>query len=249
MRPRRRKRGAHWVGTSGWTYRNWRGPFYPEDLKQADWLPYYAEHLASLELNASFYRLPPESLIKRLVEGTPKDFLVAIKGSRLISHAKRLLDCEQALKIFFGRIALFRGRAGPVLFQLPPRFPADPARLEAFLALLPKKRRFAFEFRDPSWHQDEIYALLRAQNAAFVLFELAKLSAPRVLTADFTYVRLHGRRKYKSAYSEAQLADWAAWLRAQMAEGRDVYAYFDNTDEADHAPRNAMRLNEMLSTA
>jgi uncharacterized protein YecE (DUF72 family) len=249
MRPRRRRHGAHWVGTSGWTYRNWRGPFYPKDLKSADWLPYYAEHLGSLELNASFYRLPPESLIKRLVERTPEDFLVAIKGSRLISHAKRLLHCEDALEVFFKRIALFRARAGPVLFQLPPRFPADPARLEAFLALLPKKRQFAFEFRDPSWHKDEIYALLRAKNAAFVPFELADLSAPRVPTADFVYVRLHGHRRYKGAYREAELANWAAWLRAQMAEGRDVYTYFDNTDEADHAPRNAIRLNEMLNAA
>jgi uncharacterized protein YecE (DUF72 family) len=237
----------HWVGTSGWTYRNWRGSFYPKELKQGDWLPYYAERLGSVELNASFYRLPPESLLKGLVERTPKDFLVAIKGSRLISHAKRLLHCEDALAVFLGRIALLGARAGPVLFQLPPRFPADPPRLEAFLALLPKNRRFAFEFRDPSWHDEGIYALLRAKNAAFVPFELADLSAPRVVTADFAYVRLHGHRRYKGAYSEAELADWTAWLRAQMAEGRDVYSYFDNTDEADHAVRNAIRLNEMLS--
>lgn len=240
----------HRVGTSGWSYANWRGAFYPENLKQRDWLPYYARHLDSVELNASFYRLPSAAMLEGFVARTPENFLFAIKGSRLITHLKRLLDCADALSTFFERMAVLAPRAGPVLFQLPPNFRADPARLEAFLALLPQDRRFAFEFRDPSWHDETIYAVLRARGAAFVPFELAKLCGPRIVTSDFVYVRLHGRKaRYRGAYSEAELADWGAWLREQLRAGRDVYVYFDNTDEADHAVRNAMRLDAMLRAA
>jgi uncharacterized protein YecE (DUF72 family) len=240
----------HWIGTSGWSYANWRGTFYPKGLKPAEWLPHYARHLSSVELNASFYRLPSEAMLKGFVARTPDTFLFAIKGSRLITHLKRLRDCEEALATFLARIDLLGARGGPVLFQLPPNFPAEPARLGAFLALLPAGRRFAFEFRDPSWHDEAVYERLRSQGAAFVPFDLAGLCGPRVVTSDFVYVRLHGhQRRYRGAYDPALLQDWAAWLRAQLAEGRDVHVYFDNTDEADHAVRDATRLDALLAGA
>jgi uncharacterized protein YecE (DUF72 family) len=240
----------HWVGTSGWSYANWRYLFYPKGLKQGEWIRFYSEHLKSVEVNATFYRLPQEKMLEGWVEKTPEHFLFAIKAWRGISHYKRLKDCEEALKIFLARLWPIAAKCGPILFQLPPRFPCDPARLEAFLALLPEDRRFTMEFRDPSWHCDQVYALLGSRNVAFCPFELAELRAPRIASADFVYVRLHGRKaRYRGAYSDRALQDWAGWLRERMAEGRDAHVYFDNTDEADHALRNARRLDTLLGGA
>ena len=241
-------KGHHWVGTSGWSYANWKGPFYPAGLKQRDWLPHYAEHFRTVELNASFYRLPPEAMLKGWVERTLQGFVFAVKAWRRITHLQRLKDCEEPLRFFLERMATLEPRAGPLLFQLPPRFPADVGLLRDVLALLPRGRRAAFEFRDPSWHDEATYRALADANAAFVPFELAKLTGPRVCTADFVYVRLHGREaRYRGLYDDDALAGWADWLKGHMAEGRDAYVYFDNTDRADDAPRNATRLAEMLA--
>ncbi len=237
-----------YVGTSGWSYANWRGPFYPPALSQREWLAYYARHLSSVELNASFYRLPDAARIAAWCARTPPGFLFAVKAWRAITHHRRLGDTAELVRSFFDRIRAFGDRLGPVLFQLPPRFPADPARLGAFLDRLPGDCRYAFEFRDPSWHREEVYALLAAHGAAFCPFDLAGLTAPRVVTADFVYVRLHGHeRRYRGAYGAQQLADWAAWLADQRARGRDLYVYFDNTDEAAHAVHDALRLRAMLT--
>jgi uncharacterized protein YecE (DUF72 family) len=237
----------HWVGTSGWSYRNWKGPVYPKGLKPADWLAHYARRLDTVELNASFYRLPRESVVAAWAERTPDGFLFALKAWRAITHMRRLEGCADLLERFFSRLAGLGGKAGPVLFQLPPRFPADPDRLERFLAGLPAGRRYAFEFRDPSWHRDDVYALLRDANAAFCPFELGRQRGPRVATADFVYVRLHGRKAvYRGNYGAAALKDWAAWLGRHLSEGRDVHVYFDNTDESDYAVRNAEALDRLL---
>ncbi|MFQ5784289.1 MAG: DUF72 domain-containing protein [Alphaproteobacteria bacterium] len=238
----------HRVGTSGWSYDGWRGLFFPETLKRTDWLSYYAESFASVEINASFYRLPRQSMLEGWVTRTPPGFLFAVKVWRVITHFRRLVDCAEPLAAFLDRLSGLGEKLGPVLFQLPPKFAADFERLAGFLALLPEDRRFTFEFRDPSWHCEETYKLLAAHGAAFCPFELGGVTAPRVATADFVYVRLHGRTgRYRGNYSEAALADWAGWLGERIAEGRDVYVYFDNTDEADYALRNARRLGEMLS--
>lgn len=240
--------GHHWVGTSGWSYANWKGPFYPAGLKQRDWLPRYAEHFRTVELNASFYRLPPEAMLKSWVDRTPDGFVFAVKAWRRITHLQRLEDCEEPLRFFLERLETLAPRMRPLLFQLPPRFPADAGLLRNFLSLLPRGRRAAFEFRDPSWHNEAIYRALADANAAFVPFELGKLRGPRVCTADFVYVRLHGREgRYRGLYDDDTLADWADWLKGHMAEGRDAYVYFDNTDRADDALRNARRLRELLA--
>lgn len=240
----------YWIGTSGWSYANWRGPFYPRGSKARDWLAFYAQHLHSVEINTTFYRLPRAAMLAGWHTHTPADFLFAIKAWRAITHFKRLRECDAVLTSFLGAIAPLAEKAGPVLFQLPPRFARDAARLSDFLALLPRGRRFAFEFRDPSWHDDSVYDVLVEYNAAFCPFELAALACPRVVTADFVYVRLHGRTaRYRGAYPQAALADWAEWLGKNMAAGRDVYVFFDNTDEADHAVRDALRLERLLGGA
>lgn len=238
----------HWVGTSGWSYANWRGPFYPPGLKQTDWLAHYAGYLRSVEINNSFYHLPREAMLARWTERTPPGFLFAVKAWRAITHYRRLADCNDQVAVFFDRLKALGGKCGPVLFQLPPRWHVDTGRLAGFLENLPEGWRYAMEFRDTSWHCDAVYDLLRARNVAFCPFELAELTGPRVVTADFVYVRLHGRHaRYRGAYTEGELADWTDWLKANMGEGRDVHVYFDNTDEADHAIRNAERLSELLS--
>lgn len=239
----------HWVGTSGWSYANWRNAFYPRGLKQSDWIGFYGERLSSVELNASFYRLPSQSMLEGWTAKTPKRFLFAVKAWRAITHYRRLAECDDLLERFLDAIRPLGAKCGPVLFQTPPDLTRDLALLDSFLALLPKrKRRYAFEFRDPSWRCDAVYERLAARNAAFCVYELGRAHSPRVATADFVYLRLHGpRTRYRGNYSEARLKGWARWLRGEMAEGRDVYAYFDNTDEADHAVRNAMRLDELLS--
>ena len=237
----------HWVGTSGWSHDHWKGPFYREKLQRTDWLVHYAERLASVEINASFYNLPRERVLAGWAECTPPGFLFAVKAWRAITHHRRLANCGEAVATFLGRLAALGAKCGPVLFQLPPRWRADHARLAAFLDVLPEGRRYVFEFRDPSWHSDAILALLEARNAAFCPFELGALTAPRVATADFVYVRLHGREaRYRGDYDDEALGDWAAWLKARKGEGRDVYVYFDNTEEADCALGNAHRLGELL---
>jgi uncharacterized protein YecE (DUF72 family) len=239
----------HWIGTSGWSYAHWGGGvFFPKGLKKTDWIGYYADRLNSVEINASFYHLPREAVLEGWVARTRDDFLFAVKAWRAITHYRRLADCAEHVETFFRRIAALGGKGGPVLFQLPPRFHADVARLDEFLGLLPKDRRCAFEFRDESWHTDAVYAALAEHNAAFCPFELAGRTAPRMVTADFVYVRLHGRKgRYAGNYGEAELGEWAGWLGARMAEARDVYVYFDNTDEADYALKNAQRLDAMLT--
>lgn len=238
----------HWVGTSGWSYDGWRGRFYPRDLRKRDWLGHYAQSFRTVELNASFYHLPKDTVVGDWAAHTPADFLFAVKAWRAITHYRRLADCADHLKVFYERIAPLGPKAGPVLFQLPPRFGVDLPRLRDFLALLPAGRRHAFEFRDPSWHDEAVYALLAERNAAFCPFEMGPSQAPRVATADFVYVRLHGhRRRYRGDYSHAALRDWADWLHGQKEAGRDVHVYFDNTDEKDFALKNARTLEAMLA--
>ncbi len=239
---------THWVGTSGWSYDGWRGPFYPRGLKRTDWLAHYAERFRSVEINASFYHLPKTAVLEGWAAHTPADFLFAVKAWRAITHYRRLVGCTDHLRVFYERLAALGRKTGPVLFQMPPRFPVDLPRLAAFLAALPAGGRHAFEFRDPSWHTDAVYALLAQHNAAFCVFELGKARAPRVVTADFVYVRLHGRRaRYRGNYSAAALRGWAGWLDGAMADGRDAFVYFDNTDEKDYALRNAEALDAMLA--
>lgn len=237
----------YWVGTSGWSYASWRSLVYPKGLRQGEWLGHYATLLKSVEINATFYRPPRPEMLEGWAARTPDDFLFAVKGWRAISHYRRLADCDELVARFLAGLKPLGNKRGPVLFQLPPNFAPDPERLAAFLALLPKRGRVAIEFRDPRWHRDDIYELLESRKVAFCLFELGKLVSPRVATADFVYLRLHGRKaRYCGNYSESALKDWAKYLKVQMADGRDVYAYFDNTDEADYAVKNARRLDTLL---
>jgi uncharacterized protein YecE (DUF72 family) len=233
------------IGTSGWHYAHWRGLFYPYDLAAQEWLVYYAQHFDSVEINASFYRLPTPGTFSAWRQETPEDFLFAVKASRLITHMKKLKDAGQALSMFLKSSAELGHKLGPLLFQLPPRWRCNPERLASFLDTLPEGLRVAFEFRDASWHCDEIYALLERHGAAFCIYHLAGFESPRVVTTDFTYVRLHGPGEaYSGKYPKKALRSWAEWLRTQTGL-RTVFVYFDN-DQSAHAAADARELRARL---
>jgi uncharacterized protein YecE (DUF72 family) len=235
------------VGTSGWSYDTWVGPFYPTDLKRNQWLAHYARHFGIVELNASFYRLPMQNMLKGWAKRTPGDFRFSVKVWQQITHKKRLQDCGELLRAMFERLEPLADRTASYLFQMPPKMPRDVERLETFLQQLPEGTRAAFEFRDPRWHVQEVYDALERHNAAFVPFELAEQRAPAIATADFVYLRLHGREdKYRGRYGRAQLEPWADWLKAHMQAGRDAFCFFDNTDQEDDAVQDAATLRELL---
>jgi uncharacterized protein YecE (DUF72 family) len=238
------------IGTSGWSYPAWRGRFYPRGLPAGRWLEHYASRFDAVELNASFYRLPKREQVAHWAAVTPPGFRFAVKAWRALTHLHRLEPAPDLLEAFLARLEPLGEKCGPVLFQCPPRFPADPARLEAFLAILPRSIRPAFEFRDPSWHGEEILVLLERRGAAFVTFELAGLRSPRRVTGGLLYLRLHGhRQRYAGAYGPELLADWAAWIAAERARGAEAWVFFDNTDLEAAAVEDARTLQRLLGVA
>jgi len=183
--------GGLCIGTSGWSYPHWRGPFYPEDLPGERMLEYYAGHFHSVEINNSFYQLPQEQSLWRWCDAVPRDFVFAAKASRYITHMKKLRDPQASTRGFLQRMETLGRRLGPILFQLPPRWHFNEARLAGLLECLPDRHRYAFEFRDHSWHVQRCYRLLQWHNAAFCIYDLDGFVSPRQVTADFVYVRLH----------------------------------------------------------
>lgn len=210
-------------------------------------LNYYVQHFDTVELNNSFYRLPTVSAFECWRDATPRNFVFAVKASRFITHNKKLKDPENALDNLLPRAAHLGNKLGPVLFQLPPKWRVNAERLRNLLLILPRDVRYAFEFRELSWITDEVREILRQFNAAFCIYELAGYQSPITVTADFTYVRLHGPEngKYQGSYSEQRLQQWARQIESWAKELKAVYVYFDN-DQAGYAPANALRLREMI---
>jgi uncharacterized protein YecE (DUF72 family) len=233
------------IGTSGWHYPHWRGPFYPEKLPASKMLEFYDGRVDTVEVNSSFYRLPPETGLAAWRDTTPEGFCFAVKGSRYLTHMKKLKDPEPGVAKFFDRVDLLGAKLGPVVFQLPPFWEADAGRLEAFLTALPPAGRYAFELRNPTWHNPEIYAILRRHNAAFCIFEIAGVDSGVVLTADFTYVRLHGPGgAYEGSYPPETLERWAHHIAGWKRKLAAVHLYFDN-DQAGYAAENALALKRL----
>jgi uncharacterized protein YecE (DUF72 family) len=184
--------GVIYIGTSGWHYDSWRGPFYPEDMQAEDFLGYYAARFQTVEINNTFYQLPGTDTFVRWSDTVPAGFIFAVKASQYITHMKKMKDPEEPLTNFLGRVETLGAKLGPVLFQLPPRWHFDEERLLSFLRVLPEAHQYAFEFRDPSWFNEEAYSLLEKHNAAFCIYDLAGRTSPERITSDFAYVRLHG---------------------------------------------------------
>jgi uncharacterized protein YecE (DUF72 family) len=235
------------IGTSGWTYDGWRGPFYPQDVPKKDWLRWYGGQFSTAEINGSFYRTPSLAAVRAWAEQTPKGFVFAWKASKFITHWKRLSEkSENSIALIEERLTILGRKAGPVLFQLPARFTADRDRLASFFKLLPRRRRHAFEFRHASWYEAPIFDLLREHNVALCISDHHDAPAPWEVTADHVYWRGHGPGgAYKDNYSDAELRRLADAIRKWRRARRMVYAYFDN-DQKSAAPADAKRLMRML---
>jgi uncharacterized protein YecE (DUF72 family) len=232
------------VGTSGYMYRHWRGVLYPEGQAQRAWLERYAAFFGTVEMNATFYRLPSADSVVRWRDTVPPGFVFAVKGSRYLTHLKRLLDSEEGLRRFYEPVSRFGRKLGPVLWQLPPRMKADPERLDRFLSQVPAGRHVV-EFRDPDWYTEEICEVLDRHGAAFCEHDNVKKDPPR-FTGSFRYVRYHGTTgKYSGRYGAAALRPRAEDYLASAARGTDVFVYFNN-DVGGHAVRDALDLLALL---
>jgi uncharacterized protein YecE (DUF72 family) len=236
------------IGTSGWHYESWRGPFFPKGLPLKNQLQYYSSQLPTTELNGVFYRTPTPESVGAWREQTGETFIFAWKASKFITHWKRLSQKSvNSLELLEDRLSLLGPKAGPILFQLPPNFEADADRLASFFKLLPNKRRYSFEFRHPSWYAPAILRLLSAQNIALCISDHHDAPAPWRRTADFVYVRGHGPHgRYKGHYRPQTLAAWAKRIRSWKKQGCDVFVYFDN-DQKSAAPADALKLQQLLA--
>lgn len=235
------------IGTSGWHYDSWRGPFYPAGLPVKSQLQYYASQFQSAELNGVFYRTPTPQAVTSWGEQTGKNFVFTWKASKFITHWKRLSEnCINSLELMEDRLSLLGHKVGPVLFQLPPNFQVHPDRLSAFLRMLSPERRYSFEFRHPSWYSPPIMRLLAKANISLCISDHHDAPAPWKRTADFVYIRGHGPGgRYKGHYSRNALTAWAKRVRGWKAHGHDVFVFFDN-DQKSAAPIDALRLKRML---
>lgn len=240
--------GAIRVGTSGWIYRHWRGVFYPRDLPVKRWFTCYCKAFATVEINNTFYRLPAAEVFDEWRQQAPAGFVYAVKASRYLTHLKKLKDPADPLDHLLGRARQLGPHLGPVLYQLPPHWHCDVARLDHFSAALPSDLKHVFEFRDPSWYNDEVQALLTARGMSFCIHDLKGDPCPVWVTGPLVYLRFHGPTSvaYAGRYRLAHLRGWAEHIRRFQQAGRDVYVYFNN-DDAGHAVTNAWELRELLA--
>jgi uncharacterized protein YecE (DUF72 family) len=245
-----RSKNIH-IGTSGWSYKEWKGAFYPKDVKQADWLGYYAQHYKVTEINTSFYHLPKVQTVLNWAQAVPKDFLFCPKMSRYITHMKKLLEPEEPLQRFFDVFDNIKDYVGPVLIQLPPQLKYDRGRTEHFFNVLRKTYGdydFALEVRHTTWMEDEPLALMRQYDIGFVISQSgAGFPYAETVTAKHIYVRFHGPRKlYGSSYSEAMLKDFAAKFAKWIRQRHSVWAFFNN-DMHGYAINDARRLLDFMA--
>jgi uncharacterized protein YecE (DUF72 family) len=233
------------VGTSGWSYKEWKGSFYPPKLPQDEMLGFYASRFPTVEVNNSFYRIPSETVLMGWADRVPPDFRFVLKASRRITHNSRLAGEDSSLEYFLRAINPLGDRLGPTLFQLPPTFKKDPVRLRDFLARLPKRWKAAVEFRHASWFDDEVYDLLRSRDVALVAVdedESEGKGAPLVPTASWGYFRLR-----RTAYDTNALEAWAG--RIQRAEWTDAYIFLKHEDGSPRGPGAAGDLKRILGSS
>jgi uncharacterized protein YecE (DUF72 family) len=241
-------KGKIHIGTSGWSYKHWVGKFYPKKSNSEEQFEFYTKHFDTVEINNSFYKLPPRSVFENWYRNSPKKFLFVVKANRFITHMLKLTKPQEPIARLFNSIDALKEKLGPVLFQLPPKWRVNVIRFKEFLEALPKGQRYVFEFREETWYNEEIYQLLREYNAAFCIYELAGHMSPMLVTADFVYLRLHGPTefKYQGSYSKAVLNKWARQCIAWQKDKKDVYVYFDNDQEA-YAAFNAITLKKQVA--
>jgi uncharacterized protein YecE (DUF72 family) len=230
------------VGTSGYSYKEWKGSFYPEKMPAKDMLRFYSERLSTVEINATFYRMPQKSMLENWKEQVPGTFRFSLKAPQRITHFKRLKDTEEETKYFFETASVLEGQLGVVLFQLPPNMKKDLPRLEAFVNNLPEQHLVAFEFRHPTWFDDDVLELLRSQNRALVVSDTDDMPSTHIdKTADWGYLRLR-----RVNYSEENLAEWDQRIRAQ--DWKETFVFFKHEDEGT-GPKLAAQFLRIANTA
>jgi uncharacterized protein YecE (DUF72 family) len=244
------------IGTSGWAYKHWLDRFYPDDLKPDDYLRYYAHEFNTAEINYSFYKLPSEENYHNWFQEVGPDFIFAVKGSRYLTHMKKLKDSADPWQKICDTAGCLDKKLGPILMQFPERWKKNTERLKEFLEITKAANtgdnkaqgaRIAFEFRDESWFCKEVYALLEKFDAALCIADSLKFIRKDVLTTDFTYIRYHGRTPiYAANYSISELKTESKKIQKFLGDGINVYAYFNNDGEA-HAIENARQLKKMLN--
>ncbi len=234
------------IGTSGFYYDHWRGLFYPEDLPKSRFFEFYTERFPTVELNSTFYHMPRLKTTQHWFEKSPKGFLFSLKAYRGITHYRRLRDCESELYRYLHLIKPLKPKLGAVLFQLPPSLQMERGLLESFFEILPRGYRFVMEFRHESWLCDDIFNLMKSYNVALCINDFEKRRMPMRVTADFSYVRLHGPTgRYGGSYSDEELGEWAKKIGEAAKESERVFVYFNN-DFGGYAVQNAATLAKMI---
>jgi len=229
-----------WIGTSGYNYPEWKGSFYPADLATAKMLPYYAERFPTVEINYTFYRMPNEKLVAGWAAQTPSPYKLTLKAPRRITHDSRLKNCGELVAAFCAVAGTLGHKLGALLFQLPPNAKKDLPVFDAFLETLPPKATAAFEFRHPSWFDDEVLERLKRRNLALCVADSDKLSTPVHVTADYAYFRLRDE-----GYTPDDIARWGETIKQQTAACRDVFVYFKH-EEQGKGPELARLLMQTL---
>lgn len=235
------------IGTSGWHYKHWLDRFYPVGTLPSQMLEFYVHHFDTVEINNSFYALPQEKTAQNWYKAVPNHFCFAVKGSRFLTHMKKLKDPVEGIDRFFSVFHHLKEKLGPILFQLPPRWKRNAERLHSFLMALPSGHQYVFEFRDPDWHNQEIYSMLRQFGAAFCIYDRSGFVSPLEITANFTYIRFHGATTDRGNYRPDFLRNWALRL-SDWRHLNEIYVYFNN-DWEGYAIENALELKRLLAAS
>ena len=234
------------IGTSGWNYQHWKGVFYPEDLSQEAWFDYYQKHFKTVEINNTFYQLPEEETFRNWQEQSSNGFIYAVKANRYITHMKKLKDPAEPVENFLDRARILEENLGPILWQLPPRWHANPERLEDFVQSLPVDLEHVFEFRDPDWFQGKICEILERYEMIFCIHDKEDVGCPDWITSEAVYLRFHGSHgDYRGEYGREKLQSRADQIRGWLERDCKIYAYFNN-DQSGFALRDAKRLQELI---
>jgi len=238
--------GSIYLGTSGWTYEHWKGVFYPDDVPKKLWFEYFGGRFDTVELNASFYRIPTVKATESWMKRSSDTFRFSVKMSRLITHVKKLGDCQREIDWFFSVFEPLFPKIAIFLVQLPPSLKFDLARLENFFGYLKSNTRYAFEFRNTSWYRDETYELLKKYGYSFCIHDMGGLATERIVSSESIYIRFHGfDSRYGGDYPDNILEEWAAWIRRQTEDGKKIFGYFNN-DIGGFAAKNCLTLRSML---
>lgn len=238
-----------WIGTSGFSYTDWKEVFYPRGLSQKKWLSYYSQHYNTVEINATFYRYFARTVFARWSDETPEEFRFTLKGPRDITHVKRLEDIHEELTCFLDSIQDLKPKIALLLWQFPPSFKYDSKeKLVQFIERLPVEVKHVFEFRHDSWFNEDVYSLLNKHDAGFVINDSSRFPMIEIITGDFVYMRFHGPKQlYASLYTIEALQLWTEKIQGWLKQ-YDVYIYFNN-DYGGRALQNSMELRKLIADA